>query len=202
MSQRGRPRTFDSDAALRRAMLVFWEKGYEATSMADLTAAMQIGAPSLYAAFGNKADLFAAALKTYKAEIGREIWDALSKAATARQAFADFLQETAAAYARADQPRGCMIALGVLKGDADAIPACELLRDSRLENSNLLRARLEQGVREGDISPSADCQKIADFYATVQHGMSITARDGATLASLQSTADAAMAAWDVLASPR
>lgn len=202
MSPRGRPRTFDSDAALRRAMLVFWEKGYEATSMADLTAAMQIGAPSLYAAFGNKADLFAAALKTYKAEIGREIWDALSKAATARQAFADFLQQTAVAYARSDQPRGCMIALGVLNGDTDAIPACELLRGCRLENSTLLRARLEQGVRDGEISPSADCRQIADFYATVQHGMSITARDGATLASLQSTADAAMAAWDALTSPR
>jgi AcrR family transcriptional regulator len=202
MSQRGRPRTFDSDAALRRAMLVFWEKGYEATSMADLTAAMQIGAPSLYAAFGNKADLFAAALRTYKAEIGLEIWDALSKAATARQAFADFLQQTAIAYAQADTPRGCMIALGVLNGDTNAIPACELLRDSRLENSSLLQARLEQGVCDGEIAPSANCRQIADFYATVQHGMSITARDGATLASLQGTADAAMAAWEALTSPR
>lgn len=202
MSQRGRPRAFDSDAALRRAMLVFWEKGYEATSMADLTAAMQIGAPSLYAAFGNKAELFAAALKTYKTEIGLEIWDALPKAATARQAFADFLHETATAYSQPDRPRGCMIALGVLNGDVDAIPACELLRDSRLENSTLLRARLEQGVHEGEISPSADCQKIADFYATVQHGMSITARDGASLSSLKSTADAAMAAWNALTSPQ
>lgn len=202
MSQRGRPRTFDSDAALRRAMLVFWEKGYEATSMADLTAAMQIGAPSLYAAFGNKADLFAAALKTYKAEIGLEIWDALPKAATARQAFANFLKETAAAYAQPDRPRGCMIALGVLNGDTDAVPTCELLRDCRLENSALLRARLEQGVRDGEIASSANCQQIADFYATVQHGMSITARDGATLASLQATADAAMAAWDALTAPR
>jgi AcrR family transcriptional regulator len=202
MSQRGRPRAFDSDAALRRAMLVFWEKGYEATSMADLTAAMQIGAPSLYAAFGNKAELFAAALETYKAEIGLQIWDALSKAATARQAFDTFLQETAAAYAQPDRPRGCMIALGVLNGDVDAIPACELLRDSRMENSSLLRARLEQSVRDGEIPPSADCQKIADFYATVQHGMSITARDGASLSSLKSTADAAMAAWNALTSPQ
>ncbi|KQV34179.1 TetR family transcriptional regulator [Rhizobium sp. Root73] len=202
MSQRGRPRTFDSDAALRRAMLVFWEKGYEATSMADLTAAMQIGAPSLYAAFGNKADLFAAALKTYKAEIGLEIWNALSKAVTARQAFADFLQQTALAYAQPDTPRGCMIALGVLNGDTDAVSTCELLRHCRLENATLLRARLEEGVRDGEIAPTADCQKIADFYATVQHGMSITARDGATLASLQSTADAAMAAWDALTAPR
>ncbi|WP_426125095.1 TetR/AcrR family transcriptional regulator [Pararhizobium sp. PWRC1-1] len=183
-------------------MLVFWEKGYEATSMADLTAAMQIGAPSLYAAFGNKAELFAAALKTYKAEIGLEIWDSLPKAATARQAFADFLRETAVAYARSDQPRGCMIALGVLNGHTEANPACELLRDCRLENASLLRERLEQGVRDGEIPPSADCQQIAYFYATVQHGMSITARDGATLASLQSTADAAMAAWDALTAPR
>lgn len=202
MSPRGRPRTFDSQAALRRAMLVFWEKGYEATSMADLTTAMQIGAPSLYAAFGNKADLFAAALKTYKAEIGLEIWDALSKAETARQAFSDFLHETATAYAQPDKPRGCMIALGVLNGDTDAVSTCELLRDCRLENATLLRARLEQGVRDGEIAPTADCQKIAEFYATVQHGMSITARDGASLSSLQNTADAALAAWETLTLPQ
>ena len=95
-----------------------------------------------------------------------------------------------------------MIALGVLNGDTDAVPTCELLRDCRLENSALLRARLEQGVRDGEIASSANCQQIADFYATVQHGMSITARDGATLASLQATADAAMAAWDALTAPR
>ncbi len=202
MSPRGRPRAFDSAAALRRALLVFWEKGYEATSMADLTAAMQIGAPSLYAAYGNKADLFAAAVDTYKAEIGLEIWDALSRAATARQAFTDFLRETAAAYVKPDQPRGCMIALGVLNGAGDATAICEMLRHSRLENASLLRQRLEQGVRDGEITPTADCQKIAEFYATVQHGMSITARDGASFSSLQNTADAALAAWDALISPR
>jgi AcrR family transcriptional regulator len=202
MTQRGRPRAFDCDTALRHAMRVFWEKGYEGTSMTDLTSAMQIGAPSLYAAFGNKAELFAATVKAYKAEVGLDIWAALPKAATARQGFANFLRETAIAYAQDDQPRGCMIALGALNGDAETIPASEMLRDCRLENARLLHERLEQGVREGEIPPTVDRRQIADFYATVQHGMSITARDGATLDELLKTADAAMAAWDALTSPR
>lgn len=202
MSPKGRPRAFDCDDVLRRAMRIFWEKGYEGTSMADLTTAMGIGAPSLYAAFGNKAELFAAALKVYETQIGTAIWESLEKAATARQAFADFLKETALSYAQPDQPRGCMIALEGLFGDADAIPARDVLRERRLDNVRLLRERLERGVADGDVARGVDCRKVADFYATVQHGMSITARDGASPDALLNTADAAMAAWETLTSPR
>jgi AcrR family transcriptional regulator len=198
MPQRGRPRAFDRDDALRRAMRLFWEKGYEGTSMTDLTAAMQIGAPSLYAAFGNKAALFRAAVEIYEAEVGLDIWAALDRAATARQAFRDFLGETARAYARTDQPHGCMIALGTLNCATEALPACEMLRDRRLENARILCDRLERGVRDGDVPGTVDRRQVAEFYATVQHGMSITARDGAGLESLLGTAEAAMAAWDTL----
>lgn len=202
MAPKGRPRAFDCDDVLHRAMRIFWEKGYEGTSMADLTTAMGIGAPSLYAAFGNKAELFAAALKVYETQIGTAIWESLEKAATARQAFSDFLKETAISYAQPDQPRGCMIALGTLFGDADAIPASGMLRERRVDNVRLLRERLERGVADGDIAPDVDCRQVADFYATVQHGMSITARDGASLEALLATAEAAMAAWDTLTSSR
>ncbi len=198
MAQRGRPRAFDRDAALARAMEIFWAKGYEGASMADLTGAMGINAPSLYAAFGSKAELFTQAVEVYSTKVGAEIWDALPAAATAREGFANFLKETAFAYTHDNQPHGCLIVLGALHGEPGSEAACALLRKRRLENVPKLRERLERGVREGELPASVDCQKVADFYATVQHGMSITARDGATVEALLKTADAAMAAWDAL----
>ncbi len=200
MAQRGRPREFDRDAALARAMEIFWAKGYEGASMADLTGAMGINAPSLYAAFGSKAELFTEAVEVYRTKIGTDIWGALPEAATVREGFANFLKETALAYTHDDQPHGCLIVLGALHGEPGSEAACALLRKQRLENVTQLRERLERGVREGELPASVDCQQVAEFYATVQHGMSITARDGATVEALMKTADAAMAAWDALTS--
>ncbi|UXN65231.1 TetR/AcrR family transcriptional regulator [Phyllobacterium sp. A18/5-2] len=200
MTQRGRPRAFDRDAALARAMEVFWAKGYEGASMADLTAAMEINAPSLYAAFGSKAELFKDAVEVYRTRVGVQIWEALPEAATAREGFANFLKETALAYTHADEPHGCLIVLGALHGEQGSESVCALLRDRRLENVTHLRNRLERGIGEGELPATIDCQQVAEFYATVQHGMSITARDGASLEQLMKTADAAMAAWDTLTS--
>jgi AcrR family transcriptional regulator len=198
MTQRGRPRAFDRDAAMARAMEVFWAKGYEGASMADLTGAMEINAPSLYAAFGSKAGLFKEAVEVYRTKVGVQIWDALPEAATAREGFANFLKETALAYTHADEPHGCLIVLGALHGEQGSESVCALLRERRLENVRQLHARLERGVREGELPAAVDCQQVAEFYATVQHGMSITARDGASPEQLLKTADAAMAAWDAL----
>ncbi|TXR49230.1 TetR/AcrR family transcriptional regulator [Phyllobacterium endophyticum] len=201
MSQKGRPRAFDRDAALDSAMRVFWRKGYESASMADLTEAMQINAPSLYAAFGSKAALFREAVELYSDKIGQRIKYSLPTAPTAKEGVADFLMQTALSHTDPDQPHGCMVVLGALHGD-DGAPdtPCALLKERRLDNVAQLRARLERAVREGELSADIDLQQVAEFYATVQHGMSITARDGATLAQLKKTADAAMAAWDSLIS--
>lgn len=198
MTQRGRPRAFDRDAALARAMEIFWAKGYEGASMADLTGAMAINAPSLYAAFGSKAELFEEAVEVYLTTVGTEIWDMLPAAATAREGFANFLKQTALAFTHDDQPHGCLIVLGALHGEPGSEAACALLREQRLDGVMQLRERLERGVREGELPASVDCQQVAEFYATVQHGMSITARDGATVEALLKTADAAMAAWNTL----
>jgi len=201
MTQRGRPRLFDQDEALASAMGVFWSKGYEGASMTDLTAAMNINAPSLYAAFGSKAELFQQAVEFYMKRVGVEIWDALPAAPTARVGFANFLKETALAYTQPNQPRGCLIVLGAIHGEEGSQSVCALLRTQRLGNVVKLRERLERAVNEGELPASVDCQKVAEFYATVQHGMSITARDGASFESLTATAEAAMAAWDSLTLP-
>lgn len=198
MLPKGRPRAFDRDGALERAMRVFWQKGYDSASMSDLTEAMQINAPSLYAAFGSKAGLFREAVELYTNQVGQRIKNALPRAATAREGVAEFLMQTAITHTDPGQPHGCMIVLGALHGEEGADTPCSLLRERRRDNAILLRERLERGVREGELSETIDLQQIAEFYATVQHGMSITARDGATLDQLAKTAKAAMAAWDGL----
>ncbi|MBZ9854610.1 TetR/AcrR family transcriptional regulator [Mesorhizobium sp. CA13] len=199
MSERGRPRTFDRTAALRRAMEVFWAKGYEGTSISDLTRAMGINSPSLYAAFGSKEALFLEATEFYTQAEGTDIWTALDEAPTARKAIEDFLRQTARAYSQTDRPQGCLITLGALHQDSSRGAICDDLRRRRAENHAALQRRLERGVAEGELPGSFDCGAAATFFATVQHGMSIQARDGASLGALLATVNGAMAAWKTMA---
>lgn len=199
MAERGRPRGFDRAQALRRALEVFWEKGYEGATLSELTTAMGIGSPSLYAAFGSKEALFREALALYTASEGTQIWEALPAAPTARAAIERFLAETVAAYSRDDRPRGCLIVLGALNETPGSAAVCRELRGQRLDNLAQLRERFERAVAEGELPTGFDCAAAARFYATVQQGLSIQARDGAGRAELQAVADAAMAAWPALA---
>ncbi len=199
MSERGRPRSFDRVAALRRAMELFWAKGFDATSMSDLTTAMGINSPSLYAAFGSKEALFEEAVALYGKSEGTEIWNAL-EAPAVREAIEQFLRNTAASYSRPGKPAGCLIVLGALHADKGSERACLALRGRRRENVADLRKRLEHAVEEGELPADIDCEAVASFYATVQHGMSIQARDGASRDELLAVADCAMAAWEALTS--
>ncbi|TGQ47780.1 MULTISPECIES: TetR/AcrR family transcriptional regulator [unclassified Mesorhizobium] len=199
MPERGRPRTFDRAAALRRAMEVFWVKGYEGASISELTAAMGINSPSLYAAFGSKEALFLEATELYTRVEGTDIWSALEKAPTACQAIERFLRQTAKAYSQKDRPHGCLIALGALHEDSSRGVICDDLRRRRAENRTALLRRLEHGVAKGELPTDFDCGTAATFFATVQHGMSIQARDGASRAALLATVTGAMAAWKAMA---
>jgi AcrR family transcriptional regulator len=202
MTERGRPRSFDRLAALRRAMDVFWAKGFDATSMTDLTGAMGINSPSLYAAFGSKEALFEKAVALYGESEGTEIWGALDEAPTARQAIEWFLRRSAASFSRPGKPAGCLIVLGALHEGKGNEKVCRALRRRRSENVADLRKRLERGVREGELPEGLDVQAIAVFYVTVQQGMSIQARDGAGRQALEAVAECALAAWEVLTAPR
>jgi AcrR family transcriptional regulator len=200
MTERGRPRGFDKDKALARAMEVFWAKGYEGASIADLTEAMGIASPSLYAAFGSKEELFRQALILYGATEGPEIWNAVASAATAFEAVEGFLMRTAHVFTRSGKPSGCLVVLSALHATEASASLRRELISVRKKNIDDLAARLRAGVAAGEISPDTDVNAVAAFYVTVQQGMSIQARDGARRKLLESIARAALAAWEPLTS--
>lgn len=197
VASRGRPRSFDRQTALRQAVELFWEQGYEGTSIADLTAAMGIAAPSLYAAFGSKEDLFREAVAAYSEDSPTE--QALAREGTAREVVAAMLYDNADDYADPSTPRGCMLVLGAPVGTPAHSGVRERLAAERRESVERLRERLDRGVADGDLPPGADTATLAAFYSTVLDGMSIKARDGASREELHAIAAAALAAWDGLA---
>ena len=189
---RGRPRGFDRDTALERAMDVFWRQGYEGTSIADLTRAMRINPPSLYAAFGDKEHLYLEAIERYQQGRRDELAPLLDEAPTAREAIARLLHEAARLYAQADAPRGCMLTLST--ACADTALHSELAKRRAIAKKTL-KARIDRGLRDGELARGTDTDALADFYTTVLKGLALHARDGASRRSLLATADAAMRAW-------
>src|SRR5262245_41226926 len=175
---RGRPRAFDRQEALRQAMEVFWSQGFDNASLADLTAAMGINAPSLYAAFGSKEALFYEAIDLYVETAGSGIWNQIAAAPTAREAVDGLLRRSAEPFGRPPKPRGCMIVLAAPQNQGAHPAICQALKARRLESALLLQQRLERAVAEGELPKGTDCVAIAGYVQTVQHGMSIQARDG------------------------
>lgn len=201
MNKRGRPRNFDREDALQRAMVAFWSKGYEGTSMSDLVVAMGINSPSIYAAFGSKEALFRDAVALYCATEGGRIWNATMAAPTAREAIETLLSVSAEEFTRPDKPRGCLVVLGALHVDEGNEAAQKNLQAHRAHTIATLEQRLKQGVAEGDLPEGPEWRAIATYCITVQQGMAIQARDGASRDTLLVVADCAMAAWDRLVAP-
>jgi AcrR family transcriptional regulator len=191
----GRPREFDRDAALEAAMRVFWRKGFATASMNELCDAMGIRSPSLYAAFGSKEALYLEAMEHYVRTVGPPVWDNLLTATTARAAFENVLLAGMETLPESGvTPAGCMAMLAAV-GDEWPAAIIDIARNIRLEVLGKLRARLETGVSEGELSPSTDIDGLSRFYLGVFQGMAIQARDGATSAELKGLAAAAMKAW-------
>jgi AcrR family transcriptional regulator len=191
----GRPREFDRDVALKEAMLVFWRKGYMATSMSDLCDAMGIRSPSLYAAFGSKEALYLEAVERYAKTIGPSIWGRLTNGATARAGFKSLLLAAVEILPESEAtPAGCMAALAAVSEDCPG-EITDVMRKVRLDCLELLRSRLNDAVAADELPSSTDVDRLSRFYLGVYQGMAIQARDGATSAELKGIAETAMAAW-------
>ena len=196
MSARGRPRSFDRDAALEAATLLFWRQGYAATSMAELCQAMGIASPSLYAAFGSKEALYAEAIRRYGETHGPRLWDSLENSETARAGVEGLLMASAALLPGGERPGGCMITLSLAEDCQPELRA--LLRQGREHGLQRLAARLERGRDAGELPPGTNIPAMARFYLGIQQGMSVQARDGASREELEDVARAAMRAWDAM----
>lgn len=194
---RGRPRAFDRETALAQATRLFWSKGFEATSIADLTEAMGIGSPSLYAAFGSKEALYGEALEHYQQGYDGLVWDRFRAAETARGAVSAYLFDSASSLSggRGDNPLGCMVTLSSV-GCSDYPELGERMRSARAVSFERLQERLGRAVADGELPSALDIGALARFVQTVQSGMSILARDGASRAELEDAARIAMAGWD------
>jgi AcrR family transcriptional regulator len=189
---RGRPRTFDAGAALEKAITVFWKQGYEGTSLDDLTAAMGINRPSLYAAFGNKESLFQRAVDRYMEKYKGLIGD-VATAPTARQAVMRLLAHTVK-NAASGKVRGCLLVQGALACGEASESIRKALAARRASNEAALRKRFEQAAAAGEKLPAAPAD-LARFVSALLQGMAVQASSGATVEQLKVVADIAMAAW-------
>jgi AcrR family transcriptional regulator len=196
---RGRPRSFDRDTALEQAMEVFWAKGYESTSISDLTRAMGINPPSLYAAFGDKEQLFLQAVERYQAVQGSSC--PYGDAATARDAFAALLAYMAEELTSTEHPRGCLMIMAAATASSASEELQAALARSRAESQAYMKARIERGIAEGDVPPATDAGALTDFFVTVISGMALRAKDGATRKSLLATAEQAMSVFPPVVKP-
>jgi AcrR family transcriptional regulator len=177
-----RPREFDRDEALEHAMRLFWEHGYEQTSISQLTDAMGINSPSLYSAFGDKKQLFDEAVECYESGSTAVARRAMA-APTATEVFEHMMNLAVAEYARPGNPRGCMVI---------SDPVCT---EQRRKCRSAIATRFRRAARAGELPPGTDPRALADFVFTVLTGLSTYARDGATRRQLQAVADIARRTW-------
>jgi AcrR family transcriptional regulator len=194
--RRGRPRAFDRETALQAAMQVFWERGFEGARVRDLTKAMGLNAPSLYATFGSKEDLFREAVAYYNAPERSPTTIALQRPGPIRDAVEAMLRDNAREYADPDTPPGCLIVLAGIAYSTESAMLRDLLKECRDQDRERLLGRVRSSIASGELPARLDAEHLASFMMTVLYGLSIQARDGATLDELQSTVDLAMRAWD------
>ncbi|PTS89262.1 TetR family transcriptional regulator [Sphingomonas sp. HMWF008] len=190
----GRPRSFDRDAALEQAMFAFWRHGYETTSIADLTTAMGVTAPSLYTAFGDKQRLFLEAVQRYAGD-PQAMAARITGAASAYDAARDLLIGAAIAYTGEETPKGCLLASATASGSAESAPIQRAVADIRTTIARHLADRIGRDIASGTLPRGTDSATLSGLVMAVIQGLSVLARDGAPRATLLSIATAALNAW-------
>lgn len=186
----GRPRAFDCNEALDKALEVFWEKGYEGASMPDLTAAMGINRPSIYAAFGNKESLFRKALDRYM-EKSAACFQEIMNEPTAYLVAERLLHHTV----EKATSRGCMMVQGALSCSKQGEPIKQELIARRALTQKLLSERFARAKAEGDLPAGENADDLARYVATILQGISIQATSGTAVEALHAIVDVALRAW-------
>lgn len=189
-----RLREFDIDTATERALRLFWEKGYEGATLGELTEAMGIGRPSLYAAFGNKEGLFLRALERYASEHGQGVTRALD-AETAREVVTRIWRFYADAAGQPDRPRGCLLVQGALACGDEGRAARVALTEKRHFGEAALIARLQRARREGDLPSDVKPVDLAHYVWTVCYGLAVRAAGGAGRDEQRRVVQLALRAW-------
>ena len=189
----GRPRCFCPDKALDRALEVFWKKGFDGTSLTDLTEAMGINRPSLYAAYGNKESLFQKAMARYGERGAGLMRDALTQP-TARAFVEHLLLGSADRMTDPAHPPGCfLVQTSGASGDSPALGRA--IACNRSAPAVAMRARFTQAQADGELPAAADVAALARFFAAVLAGLSTQAAAGATTADLRAVVAVAIQAW-------
>jgi AcrR family transcriptional regulator len=190
----GRPRSFDVHKALDCALQVFRRKGYEGASLSDLTAAMGINRPSLYAAFGDKETLFRRALDRYTERTMSSMREALEEK-TARGFVERLLRGAAVLQTKPGNPQGCLTVTGALACGEESEPIRRELICRRGQIERLISDRLRKAKKEGELPAGSNPADLARYLATVIQGMAVQASAGATRAELRRVAETALQAW-------
>jgi AcrR family transcriptional regulator len=187
----GRPISFDKDAALEAAMLLFWERGFEGTSMADLTQAMGLNPSSIYAAFGDKHALFSFAVKRYLDIRAQYATEALGEP-TLEKVIRALFDNTVAFLTTPGHPPTCMTLAGAMGCSVDAAPARDLMKEVRRQNEVALRERLLKARKSGELSKDINLDDYTRYLSSILAGLSVQSANGSTKAELKRTAQMAL----------
>jgi len=191
---RGRPRVFDMDEALDKALEIFWKRGYEGASIAELTETLGINKPSLYAAFGNKEELFNKTLSRYVAGPVAFIQEAINQP-TAYEVAQSFLTKAVEFFTDTKHPKGCLIVQAALSVSADSLLVQDLLTKYRYSYEQQLAKRFEKAKEEGDLPTDANAETLAKFLSTLHQGMSVQVTSGASKEELMQIVEFALESW-------
>lgn len=192
MPPAGRPRTFDRDQALKKAMQVFWEKGYEGTTMSDLITAIGMKAPSVYAAFGNKDALFNKVVELYGEMVNEGPLQALNHNKNIFDAIKNSLRANVELFTSLEKPTGCLIMTAAINCAPEQNAHVENLRNLRETYKDAIEARFKLAVADGQLIADANPSVLAEFYTTFVHGLAMRAKDGSGENELQASCDLAL----------
>ncbi|MEQ7918698.1 TetR/AcrR family transcriptional regulator [Xanthomonas sp. WHRI 1810A] len=201
MAQMGRPRSFDRDVAIDQALHLFWEHGFDATSLSQLKAHIGGGitAPSFYAAFGSKQALFVEVMERYLKTHGRVTDSLFDSSLPPREAIERTLRRSAKMQWEAGHPKGCLVALGFLSACTEESKAISApLAQARADNRAGILACVERAVAAGELPTTVMPDALASVYDSFMLGMSVLARDGVAFEQIDQAVTQLMGLWDAL----